>query len=56
MKKSLGAKEDKFSTSGLTPVKSDIVDAPYIKEFPFVLECRLLYRNRIAYAVYRGGA
>ena len=23
-------------------MRSDIVDAPYIKEFPFVLECRLV--------------
>ncbi|MBI2471604.1 MAG: flavin reductase family protein [Planctomycetes bacterium] len=36
-----GSKEDKFSATGLTPVKSDLVDAPYIKEFPLILECRL---------------
>ncbi|MBF0522325.1 MAG: flavin reductase family protein [Candidatus Omnitrophica bacterium] len=36
-----GKNEDKFKVSGLTPVKSDIVDAPYVKEFPFVLECSL---------------
>lgn len=34
-----GKKEDKFRTSGLTPVKSDCVDAPYVKEFPLILEC-----------------
>ena len=33
---------DKFAVTGLTPVRSDIVDAPYIEEFPFVLECRLV--------------
>lgn len=33
---------DKFAVTGLTPVRSDIVDAPYIKEFPFVLECKLV--------------
>jgi len=38
-----GRTEDKFSASGLTPVKSDVVDAPYVKEFPFILECRLLH-------------
>ena len=27
----------------MTPVKSDLVDAPYIAEFPFVLECRLIH-------------
>ena len=32
---------DKFSTAKLTPVKSDLVDAPYVKEFPLVLECKL---------------
>jgi flavin reductase (DIM6/NTAB) family NADH-FMN oxidoreductase RutF len=36
-----GRNIDKFAVTGLTPVKSDIVDAPYIKEFPFVMECKL---------------
>ena len=36
-----GGSEDKFSATKLTPVKSDIVDAPYIKEFPLILECKL---------------
>ena len=36
-----GKTEDKFKTTGLTPVKSDLVDAPYIMDFPFVLECAL---------------
>ena len=34
---------DKFAVTGLTPVRSEIVDAPYIREFPFVLECRLVH-------------
>ncbi len=34
---------NKFSAAGLTPVKSELVDAPYAKEFPVVLECRLLH-------------
>lgn len=38
---------DKFMTSGLTPVKSEKVDAPYVGEFPFVLECRLLHTIEI---------
>lgn len=38
-----GRKEDKFSATGLTPVKSELVDAPYVKEFPLVLECKLLH-------------
>jgi flavin reductase (DIM6/NTAB) family NADH-FMN oxidoreductase RutF len=33
---------DKFSATGLTPTRSDVVDAPYIEQFPLVLECRLL--------------
>lgn len=37
-----GRDRDKFKDTGLTPVKSNIVNAPYIKEFPFVLECKLL--------------
>jgi flavin reductase (DIM6/NTAB) family NADH-FMN oxidoreductase RutF len=38
-----GRNEDKFAATGLTPVKSDLVDAPYVDEFPLVLECRLLH-------------
>ncbi len=38
-----GKDKDKFAATGLTPVKSDLVDAPYIKEFPFVLECKVLH-------------
>ena len=37
-----GRDVDKFSAAGLTPVKSELVDAPYVEEFPLVLECRLL--------------
>ncbi len=37
-----GRTEDKFKTTGLTPVRSDIVDAPYIKEFPVNLECKIV--------------
>ncbi|HNX68339.1 MAG TPA: flavin reductase family protein [Candidatus Omnitrophota bacterium] len=36
-----GKDEDKFKATGLTPVKSDLVEAPYIKEFPFAVECVL---------------
>lgn len=34
-----GKTVDKFAAAGLTPVKSEIVDAPYVKEFPLCLEC-----------------
>ncbi len=37
-----GKNEDKFAATELTPVKSELVDAPYIKEFPIVLECKLV--------------
>ena len=42
-----GGKEDKFSATKLTAVKSDLVDAPYIKEFPLVLECKLTHTVEI---------
>ena len=37
-----GRDEDKFKATGLTPVKSDLVNAPYVEEFPLVIECKLL--------------
>jgi flavin reductase (DIM6/NTAB) family NADH-FMN oxidoreductase RutF len=37
-----GREVNKFAVTGLTPVRSDLVDAPYAAEFPVVLECRLL--------------
>jgi flavin reductase (DIM6/NTAB) family NADH-FMN oxidoreductase RutF len=37
-----GRSEDKFATTGLTPVRSATVDAPYVGEFPFALECKLI--------------
>lgn len=38
-----GRNENKFDVTGLTPVKSEKVDAPYIEEFPLVLECKLVH-------------
>jgi flavin reductase (DIM6/NTAB) family NADH-FMN oxidoreductase RutF len=37
-----GKDTDKFRATGLTPVKSERVDAPYVQEFPLILECQLL--------------
>ena len=37
-----GRKVDKFKATKLTSVKSGLVDAPYVKEFPLILECKLL--------------
>lgn len=36
-----GREGDKLAALGLTAVKSELVDAPYIDECPVVLECRL---------------
>jgi flavin reductase (DIM6/NTAB) family NADH-FMN oxidoreductase RutF len=42
-----GRDTDKFSDTGLTPVRSTVVDAPCIKEFPLVLECNVIHANEI---------
>lgn len=42
-----GRDVDKFQATGLTPVKSELVNAPYIEEFPFVVECELLQHIKI---------
>ena len=42
-----GRDVDKFAVAGLTPVGSDLVDAPYVDEFPLVLECKLLHTLEI---------
>lgn len=33
----------KFATTGLTPVRGEYVDAPYIAEFPFCMECSVTH-------------
>jgi len=38
---------DKFAAAKLTPVRSQLVDAPYVAEFPMVLECQLLQEIEI---------
>jgi len=42
-----GKRENKFKRTGLTPVKSDLVDAPYVKEFAMILECQLIHTYEI---------
>ena len=37
-----GRQVDKFKRSGLTPVRSLLVDAPYVAEFPLALECKVI--------------
>jgi flavin reductase (DIM6/NTAB) family NADH-FMN oxidoreductase RutF len=38
-----GKEVDKFAAAKLTPVRSDLVDAPYVKEFPMIVECKLAH-------------
>jgi len=38
-----GRKANKFATTGLTPVRGEHVDAPYIAEFPYVMECEVTH-------------
>ena len=38
-----GKDEDKFAATGLTPVKSELVNAPYVEEFPLNLECKVIH-------------
>jgi flavin reductase (DIM6/NTAB) family NADH-FMN oxidoreductase RutF len=40
-----GKNIDKFAATGLTPVRSELVDAPYIEECPLVLECQMVQYN-----------
>jgi flavin reductase (DIM6/NTAB) family NADH-FMN oxidoreductase RutF len=37
-----GRDKNKFAAAGLTPEASTLVDAPFVKEFPLVLECEVL--------------
>lgn len=42
-----GRDVDKLTEAGLTSMESDMVDAPYVKEFPVVLECKLIHTIEI---------
>jgi flavin reductase (DIM6/NTAB) family NADH-FMN oxidoreductase RutF len=37
-----GRKCDKFKKARLTPEKSELVNAPIVREFPYALECKLV--------------
>ena len=37
-----GRDHDKFADIGVTAVRSELVDAPYVGEFPLVLECKVV--------------
>jgi len=34
---------DKFAATGLTAVRSELVDAPYVQEFAMILECQVVH-------------
>lgn len=36
-----GREVDKFRRTGLTPTRAGTVNAPYVEEFPIVLECKV---------------
>ncbi len=42
-----GRDTDKMADVGLTAVRSELVDAPYIDEFPLVLECSLFQYHEL---------
>jgi len=42
-----GKNIDKFAKSKLTAVRSNIVDAPYVQEFPLVAECKVIHTIEI---------
>ena len=44
-----GKDENKFESLGLTAIKSEIVQAPYVKEFPLIIECKVIKINELGY-------
>ncbi len=42
-----GRDVDKFKKTGWTPVRSELVDAPYIDQMPLIAECRMLHALEI---------
>src|SRR4030042_1201266 len=42
-----GREVNKFAAARLTPVASTLVDAPFVAEFPLVLECKLIHTLEI---------
>ncbi len=38
-----GRNADKFAVAKLTAARSEVVDSPYVAEFPVIIECRLLH-------------
>ncbi|HUL00938.1 MAG TPA: flavin reductase family protein, partial [Nitrospirota bacterium] len=42
-----GKNTDKFAMTKLTAVRSTLVDAPFVSEFPLVIECKVLHTLEI---------
>jgi len=42
-----GRETDKFKDTGLTPMRSEVVDAPYVNEFPLIVECKVIHTFEI---------
>lgn len=42
-----GKDTDKFHMTGLTPINSEKVNAPYVNEFPLIIECKLIHHHEI---------
>jgi flavin reductase (DIM6/NTAB) family NADH-FMN oxidoreductase RutF len=42
-----GKEVNKFAAARLTPMASTLVDAPYVEEFPLVLECKVIHTLEI---------
>jgi len=42
-----GKRTKKFAEAGLTPVKAEKVNAPYVGEFPMIIECKVIHTYEI---------
>ncbi len=42
-----GKNTNKFEDTGLTPTRSTVVDAPYVEEFPLIIECKVIHVQEI---------
>ena len=42
-----GRDVNKFAVAGLTATRGEMVDAPYVEEFPLVMECRLVHSHEL---------
>lgn len=42
-----GRDTDKFKATGLTPEMGEHIDAPYVGEFPMILECKVVHHHEL---------